>query len=385
LITLTLAVGIAVGWGVWLGGPAPRLTLRGDGAALWPARFAPSGRWLALVKRTTQGDFLEGQVWDLDSARVLLRFPKARLYAQAFSNDERLFAQAYNDNDDADTTRVALWNLETGEERADVHWTDLPGAMRWNMSGSVLAFTAENRLLLGATNFGLWDVETKQQIGPLQPLVPIGPMPCNWESSLLGYAGDRRVRLYSVARRAVVGEFALPADIRNFRWSEDGQALGADFYLGEGQGALVGVHVFDARTGTRSRVAAASEHLVQGVSSDGQWLAVSGESDLGKWWRRWLRRERTTDPVIRVFHAPSAELRLELPGWTAIFAPGAPLLAVRTSAGDVAIWDIPPAPPWVRSVVWGLTAAVVVVALRTVAGYWKRLRSNRGASGPPCS
>lgn len=374
---IAVAVSLAVGWGVWLSGPRPRQTLAGDGTTLWPTRFSPDGRWLAVERRTPKLDLLEHQVWDLQPPRVVLRFPGARVYARTFSNDGRWFAQAYiEDDNDIKTTRVSMWDLESGDERADVRWTDLPGSMPWNMSRSVLAFTAENRLLLGSTNYGLWDVQTRTKIDPLELLVASGPMPNNWESSLLGYVQDRRVRLYSTAHRKVVSEFVLPADIRNYRWSEDGQTLGADFYLYVGGQALLGIHVFNFRTGTSHRVAGATEQSIQSISSDGQWLATSAESNLTQWWRRLLRLDRQGLPVIRVFHVPSGSLRHEFSGQAALFAPDGSLLAVRTSAGDVAIWDMPPAQPVTRSVVWGLVAGATLIVLRGLV----RARMWRGRS-----
>jgi hypothetical protein len=352
-----IALGVAVGWGVWLGGPGPRLTLRGDGAVLWPTRFSPDGRRLVVEKRTPKFDLLEHQVWRLDPPRVELRLPAVRVYARAFSEDGRWFAQAYDADDRAQSARVETWDLHTGQEHVELRWTNLPDALPWNMSGSVLSFDTENRLLLAAANFGIWDVKTKTKLGPLESLSPLGPMPHNWESSLFGYRQDRRVRLYSLANRGVVSEFTLPADLRAYRWSEDGQVLAADFYN------LVGVHVFDAATGSRLRVAGATEMGVQSISSDGQWLAGSAESTWSSWWRRLLRKEGVEQPVIRVFHVPTGELRYEFPGVAALFAPGATNLAIRARSGDVEIWDLPPSPPWLPCLGWGLATAVALVLL----------------------
>ena len=358
-----IALGVAIGWGVWLGGPGPRLTIRGDGAVLWATRFSPDGRWLVIEKRTPKIDLLEHQVWCLDPPRVELRLPSVRVYARAFSEDGRWFAQAYDADDRAQSVRVETWALHTGQEHAELRWTNLPDALPWNMSGSVLSFDAENRLFLAAANFGIWDVQTKTRLGPLESLTPLGPMPHNWESSLFGYQQDRRVRLYSLAKRKVVSEFTLPADIRNYRWSEDGQVVAADFYLYAGQDNLGGIHVFNAATGSDVRLAGTTEMGLQSVSSDGQWLAVSADS---KWSTRWLRllcKEGVVQPVIRVFHVPTGELRHEFPGVAGLFAPGGSILAIRARTGDVQIWDLPPSSPWLPSLGWGLATVVVFVLL----------------------
>lgn len=376
---LALAVGVAVGWGIWLNGPSPRLTLPGDGAVLWPVRFSEGGQWLVTEKRTAKFDLLEHQVWRLEPPRVVLRFPTTRVYARAFSPDGQWFAQAHAPGDSAQATRVEIWNLQTGQEDVARRWTDLPGNLRWNMSGSILAFDREDRLLLAATNFGVWDVDAKTKVGPLESLTLSGPIPCNWETSLLGYVRERRLQLYSLSRQEVAGEFTFPADLRNYRWSEDGHVLAADFYLYAGSGHLTGIHVLDARTGSHLRVAAASGAGPQSVSTDGQWLAASTETAWVNWWARLWKKEGIAQPVIWVFHVPDAALHFEIAGRSALFAPSNNMLAVRTQAGDVQVWDIPPGPPWLRSLAGGLAATMSLI---TVVSLGRRLRRNKSPHYP---
>ncbi|MCI0380784.1 MAG: hypothetical protein L0215_24640 [Gemmataceae bacterium] len=366
MICLAVLVGHIVAGAVWLQGPLPRAVLDGEGEHLWPVRFSPDSQWLVVERRTAKIDLLDHQVWNLTEGRAVLRFGAARVYARAFSDDSRWFAQAFTEDDSAKNTRVGIWDLETGQELRDLRWANLPGAMPWNMSGSSLAFTSEKQLLLGAANFDIWDVIAKRKIAPFEMLVPIGPMPHNWETSLFGFPGEggRHVRLYSLATRTVVGEFALPKDIRNFRWSEDGQVLAADLYLYAGDQDLVGIHVCDARTGIRRRLANVSDCSMQSVSSDGRWLAVSTESAWSSRWRRLWGMDGLGQSVIRIIDVSTGEPREDIPGRVALFAPDAQTLAVRTVSGNVEIWDIPPPEPWLRCVVWGLAAALGILILR---------------------
>lgn len=241
----------------------------------------------------------------------------AQVWSLAFTPSDSALASA------TITGEVWLQDLDTG-----VSSCIRTGAMN---SARSLAFSSDGRVLAvagGRAEISLFDVETRD---PLPPLVvggatkhvaasPVGPLLAigsrGGELSLWNL--EARSRLFTLEGHA--------GGITALAFSGDGSALAS----GDSAGA---VKIWDVARG-RLRASLAAHSTASGVtavafSSDGRLLATAGLSD----------------PVVRLWHAPSGQaadtVSVAAAGVNALaLSPNGALLALAGGEGTVSLWGI---------------------------------------------